>query len=179
MVDQSGLLNEAARVLGSLELSRNRGRHLSSDTHRVQLRVQKLQHTLTHMNVTEQHCWGQTHRPVNRWERTRTDAEHPHSTVAERQEGLCWNAMSLKSLCSVFSVHLSAEHVTGVSEHGRNSHTLLIVALLTRLWNNFSLKPRSHVQHFPKMFQCYSLGGGCIRATADSVGNAHWQLKIS
>ncbi|TNM89731.1 hypothetical protein fugu_003965 [Takifugu bimaculatus] len=56
VVDQSGLLNEAARVLVSLELSLNRGRHLSSDTNRVQLRVQKLQHTLTHMNVTEQHC---------------------------------------------------------------------------------------------------------------------------
>eukprot|EP00066_Takifugu_rubripes_P024625 XP_011613891.1 PREDICTED: Fanconi anemia group C protein [Takifugu rubripes] len=56
VVDQSGLLNEAARVLVSLELSLNRGRHLSSDTNRVQLRVQKLQHTLTHMNVPEQHC---------------------------------------------------------------------------------------------------------------------------
>lgn len=40
-----------------------------------------------------------------------------------------------------------------------NSHTLLIVALLTLVFNNFSLKPPSHVQPFPKTFLYFSLGG--------------------
>lgn len=56
VVDQAGLLKEAARALVSLELSLNGGSPSPSDTNRVQLRVQKLQHTLTHMNVTTQRC---------------------------------------------------------------------------------------------------------------------------
>lgn len=55
MVDQSGLLNEAARILGSLELSLNGG-SLPSDADRVQLRIQKLQRTLTHKRARSEHC---------------------------------------------------------------------------------------------------------------------------
>lgn len=53
---QTGLVDEAARVLGSLELSVNGGSCSSSDTNGVQLRIQKLQHTLTHMGVASEHC---------------------------------------------------------------------------------------------------------------------------
>lgn len=98
VVEKSGLLNEAARVLVSLELSLNRGRHLSCDTNRVQLRVQKLQHTLTHMNVTERHCWGQTHRPVNRWERT------PSHTSSTQHRGGTAGRVVLK--CDVTQISL-------------------------------------------------------------------------
>lgn len=52
VLDQSGLVNEAARVLGSLELSQNGGSCLSSEANRVQLRIQKLQHTLAHLSGT-------------------------------------------------------------------------------------------------------------------------------
>lgn len=83
MVDQSGLLNEAARILGSLELSLNGGSRLPSDADGVQMRIQKLQRTLTHKRARSEHCWEQTHRPVNRWERTPSRAQTPiiHAAV--------------------------------------------------------------------------------------------------
>uniref|UniRef100_H3C3Z6 FA complementation group C n=1 Tax=Tetraodon nigroviridis TaxID=99883 RepID=H3C3Z6_TETNG len=49
VLDQSGLVSEAARVLASLGLLQKGGSCQSSDADRVQLRIQKLQHTLTHM----------------------------------------------------------------------------------------------------------------------------------
>lgn len=67
VLDQSGLFNEAACVLGLLELSQNAGSCLSSEANRVQLRIQKLQHTLTRMSVTGPFTGGSAHH-------------HPHSS---------------------------------------------------------------------------------------------------
>lgn len=52
VLTQSGLVKEAARVLSSLERSQNRGSCLSSEADRVQIRIEKLQQTLTLMSVT-------------------------------------------------------------------------------------------------------------------------------
>ncbi|XP_058492047.1 Fanconi anemia group C protein isoform X1 [Solea solea] len=51
VVDRSGLLQEAAYVLSSLELRLNAGSCSSSNTNRVHVRIKALQNTLTHMNA--------------------------------------------------------------------------------------------------------------------------------
>ncbi|KAG7223377.1 hypothetical protein INR49_032204 [Caranx melampygus] len=51
VVDRSGLVDEAACVLSSLELRLKEGSCLSSDTNRVHLRIKELQNTLTHMHA--------------------------------------------------------------------------------------------------------------------------------
>ncbi|XP_023249311.1 Fanconi anemia group C protein isoform X1 [Seriola lalandi dorsalis] len=51
VVDQSGLVDEAACVLDSLELRLKEGSCLSSVTNRVHLRIKALQNTLTHMHA--------------------------------------------------------------------------------------------------------------------------------
>ncbi|XP_026198037.1 Fanconi anemia group C protein isoform X2 [Anabas testudineus] len=51
VVDQSGLVDEAACVLRSLELRLNEGSCLSGDANRVHLRIEALQNTLTHMHA--------------------------------------------------------------------------------------------------------------------------------
>ncbi|KAM9360479.1 Fanconi anemia group C protein [Symphorus nematophorus] len=51
VVDRSGLVDEAACVLGSLELRLNEGSCLSSDDNGVHLRIKALQNTLTHMHA--------------------------------------------------------------------------------------------------------------------------------
>ncbi|XP_027133425.1 Fanconi anemia group C protein isoform X2 [Larimichthys crocea] len=49
VVERSGLVDEAACVLSSLELRLNEGSCLSSDANRVHLRIKALQNTITHM----------------------------------------------------------------------------------------------------------------------------------
>ncbi|XP_054467292.1 Fanconi anemia group C protein [Anoplopoma fimbria] len=51
VVHRSGLVDEAACVLNSLELRLNEDNCLSSDTKRVHLRIQALQNTLTHKHA--------------------------------------------------------------------------------------------------------------------------------
>ncbi|XP_019958245.1 Fanconi anemia group C protein isoform X2 [Paralichthys olivaceus] len=51
VVRRSGLVEEAACVLHSLELRLNAGSCLSSDANRVHLRIEALQNTLTHMQA--------------------------------------------------------------------------------------------------------------------------------
>ncbi|GAA6223156.1 Fanconi anemia group C protein [Lates japonicus] len=56
VVDRSGLVDEAACVLSSLELKLNEGSCLSSDANRVHLRIEALQNTLTHMHAAMEPC---------------------------------------------------------------------------------------------------------------------------
>ncbi|XP_074526707.1 Fanconi anemia group C protein [Halichoeres trimaculatus] len=51
VVDGSGLVDEAASLLSSLELKLNGGSCLSGDANRVHLRIKALQNTLTHMHT--------------------------------------------------------------------------------------------------------------------------------
>ncbi|XP_018524757.1 Fanconi anemia group C protein [Lates calcarifer] len=56
VVDRSGLVDEAACVLSSLELRLNEGSCLSSDANRVHLRIEALKNTLTHMHAAMEPC---------------------------------------------------------------------------------------------------------------------------
>ncbi|XP_056145470.1 Fanconi anemia group C protein [Lampris incognitus] len=60
VLEQSGLVGEAACVLSSAELSLNGGGCLSSDANSVQLRIKALQDTLICMHVAP-HCDPKTH----------------------------------------------------------------------------------------------------------------------
>ncbi|XP_034548902.1 LOW QUALITY PROTEIN: Fanconi anemia group C protein [Notolabrus celidotus] len=53
VVDGSGLVDEAASLLSSLELKLNGGSCLSGDANRVHLRIKALQNTLTHAHSTK------------------------------------------------------------------------------------------------------------------------------
>ncbi|XP_059192485.1 Fanconi anemia group C protein [Centropristis striata] len=53
VVGRSGLVDEAACVLSSLELRLSEGSCLSSDDNRVHLRIEALQNTLTHMHSAQ------------------------------------------------------------------------------------------------------------------------------
>eukprot|EP00064_Thunnus_orientalis_P003146 superscaffoldBa00000249_g3155 len=61
VADRSGLVGEAARVLGSLELRLNGGSCLSSDANRVHLRIKALQNTLAHMHAAQSSAENQAH----------------------------------------------------------------------------------------------------------------------
>ncbi|KAK5871052.1 hypothetical protein PBY51_003954 [Eleginops maclovinus] len=61
VVNRSGLVNEAVRVLSSLELRLIEDSCLSSDTNRVHLRIKAFQNTLTHMCATLNPATNQTH----------------------------------------------------------------------------------------------------------------------
>ncbi|XP_037634921.1 Fanconi anemia group C protein isoform X3 [Sebastes umbrosus] len=61
VVYRSGLVDEAACVLNSLELRLNEGGCLSSDTNRVHLRIEALQNTLTHTHVASSPAENQAH----------------------------------------------------------------------------------------------------------------------
>ncbi|XP_070821229.1 Fanconi anemia group C protein [Chaetodon trifascialis] len=61
VVDGSGLVDEAACVLSSLELRLNEGSCSSSDANRVHLRIKALQNTLTHMHAASSPAKNQAH----------------------------------------------------------------------------------------------------------------------
>ncbi|XP_041793135.1 Fanconi anemia group C protein [Chelmon rostratus] len=61
VVDGSGLVEEAACVLSSLELRLNEASCLSSDANRVHLRIKALQNTLTHMHAASSPAENQAH----------------------------------------------------------------------------------------------------------------------
>ncbi|XP_035847804.1 Fanconi anemia group C protein isoform X2 [Sander lucioperca] len=61
VVERSGLVDEAACVLCSLELRLNEGSCLSSDVNRVHLRIKALQDTLTHMHAAPSPTENQAH----------------------------------------------------------------------------------------------------------------------
>ncbi|XP_029295217.1 Fanconi anemia group C protein isoform X2 [Cottoperca gobio] len=65
VVNRSGLVNEAACVLRSLELRLNEDSCLSSDTNRVHLRINALQNTLTHMHAASDPAGNQAHAHIN------------------------------------------------------------------------------------------------------------------
>ncbi|CAJ1069005.1 LOW QUALITY PROTEIN: Fanconi anemia group C protein [Xyrichtys novacula] len=61
VVDGSGLVDEAASLLSSLELKLNGGSCLSGDANRVHLRIKALQHTLTRMHTAASHAENPAH----------------------------------------------------------------------------------------------------------------------
>ncbi|XP_033475849.2 Fanconi anemia group C protein isoform X1 [Epinephelus lanceolatus] len=61
VVDRSGLLDEATRLLSSLELRLNEGSCSSSDANRVHLRIKALHNTLTHMHAASGPAENQAH----------------------------------------------------------------------------------------------------------------------
>ncbi|XP_040012329.1 Fanconi anemia group C protein isoform X2 [Xiphias gladius] len=76
VVDRSGLVDEAACVLSSLEHRVNEGSCLSSDTNRVHLRIKELQNTLAHMHATWSPAENQTHTLTHS---KRGESEYPHT----------------------------------------------------------------------------------------------------
>ncbi|XP_042344212.1 Fanconi anemia group C protein [Plectropomus leopardus] len=61
VVDQSGLVDEAARLLSSLELSFNEGSCSSNNANGVHLRIKALHSTLTHMRAATNPAENQAH----------------------------------------------------------------------------------------------------------------------